>query len=432
MSKVAKEKRNLLTLLLMVATLAYLVVLARQQGDITIMPPEPETVTNQRKSPDNAYYVLRSARDQLHKAEIAPQAVETDKDKELRRRQDDEPNAVDQTLGLWLNSGDPKLPEFLEQYDSVVRTTLKAFEKPYYLCPEIGTFRNGLLKTIDFRGLGFLLTARGVYRARVGQVDTEAFQFLRDAIRLGRMIASDGPVFSYEIGFGIQKPAFMAVQELAEQAPRDVLDPVVTAFKELLAEPVPIDPCIEFRWRMLDESLPKPTRSTGEKKPGEKRPEEYWREYRFGRRLRKAQRFLIKQGEHLRQMAALPFPQYHNWMYNRTEFRGVRHPFCDIPGELDQLVLLRDMQIAWDRGTVTVLALESYRRDHETYPPDLAALVPDYLDEVPEDPFRLEPMIYRQEGNSFWLYSVGYNRRDDHANATQEADMIIHKPSPKP
>ncbi len=59
------------------------------------------------------------------------------------------------------------------------------------------------------------------------------------------------------------------------------------------------------------------------------------------------------------------------------------------------------------------LALEAYKRDHGAYPIYLDVPAPDYIGEMPEDPFTGEPYVYRREGGGFVVYSVGSNGRDD-------------------
>ena len=62
----------------------------------------------------------------------------------------------------------------------------------------------------------------------------------------------------------------------------------------------------------------------------------------------------------------------------------------------------------------TMFALRAYRVEHHTYPATLAALAPGYLPRVPQDPFALsDPLRYRRIGNSYLLYSVGPDGKDD-------------------
>ena len=58
------------------------------------------------------------------------------------------------------------------------------------------------------------------------------------------------------------------------------------------------------------------------------------------------------------------------------------------------------------------LGLFQYKSDHGAFPENLNALTPNYLNELPVDRFSDEPMIYKQLGDHFMLYSVGYDEQD--------------------
>ncbi len=58
-------------------------------------------------------------------------------------------------------------------------------------------------------------------------------------------------------------------------------------------------------------------------------------------------------------------------------------------------------------------ALAAYRAEHREYPERLSQLVPDYLSELPMDPFTDTPFCYEKEDRGFLLYSFGRNRADD-------------------
>ena len=68
--------------------------------------------------------------------------------------------------------------------------------------------------------------------------------------------------------------------------------------------------------------------------------------------------------------------------------------------------------------TVTILALELYKRENGQYPESLNSLVPEYLQAVPSDPFTTKPLIYRKEGNKYILYSCGVDMDDDGGEIT--------------
>lgn len=73
------------------------------------------------------------------------------------------------------------------------------------------------------------------------------------------------------------------------------------------------------------------------------------------------------------------------------------------------------LQINLDHGRIAC-ALERHWLRHRAYPERLDALVPEFLDRVPHDPFDGQPMRYRREGEQgFVLWSIGFDGKDDNA-----------------
>jgi len=65
-------------------------------------------------------------------------------------------------------------------------------------------------------------------------------------------------------------------------------------------------------------------------------------------------------------------------------------------------------------GLLTVLAVLRYEKEKEKYPNDLEELVAaGYLKELPMDPYTDKPLIYKNTGDNFMLYSVGLNFEDN-------------------
>jgi len=77
-------------------------------------------------------------------------------------------------------------------------------------------------------------------------------------------------------------------------------------------------------------------------------------------------------------------------------------------------------------AAVTMFALHEYRRRHGEYPETLAALVPDDLVSVPLDCADHQPLRYRREGDSFILYSIGQDGRDDGGSYNPEHGRAWH------
>ena len=76
------------------------------------------------------------------------------------------------------------------------------------------------------------------------------------------------------------------------------------------------------------------------------------------------------------------------------------------------------------QATRTILALRAYELTHANLPPDLSALVPEFLDEVPVDDFDGQPLRYSAEKKI--VYSVGQNLKDDGGDDTRSGPNDSH------
>ena len=65
-----------------------------------------------------------------------------------------------------------------------------------------------------------------------------------------------------------------------------------------------------------------------------------------------------------------------------------------------------------DQVQATAFAIARFQRVQQRYPFDLQELVPDYLPEVPQDPYQSSPLVYRPNPNGFLVYSIGLDNED--------------------
>jgi hypothetical protein len=72
-----------------------------------------------------------------------------------------------------------------------------------------------------------------------------------------------------------------------------------------------------------------------------------------------------------------------------------------------------DVAVGRLRLLTVELALRCYRSNQGQAPGRLDMLVPKYLRQVPSDPFRGHPLVFRPQGTNWLLYSVGPDRVDD-------------------
>ena len=93
--------------------------------------------------------------------------------------------------------------------------------------------------------------------------------------------------------------------------------------------------------------------------------------------------------------------------------------------------------VAHCRASMLLAALQLYKMDNGRMPGSLSQLVPEYLPELPEDPFSDEDFIYRREGEEWKLYSVGPDMKDNggvhdyndrpKAVEEEETDLLYHR-----
>ena len=69
--------------------------------------------------------------------------------------------------------------------------------------------------------------------------------------------------------------------------------------------------------------------------------------------------------------------------------------------------------VAWNDAADAAIAVELYRRNYGKLPERLEELVPQFLPQVPTDPYDGQPLRYIVREDEYLIYSVGPNRIDD-------------------
>ncbi|MFA5865125.1 MAG: hypothetical protein WC975_10620 [Phycisphaerae bacterium] len=92
-------------------------------------------------------------------------------------------------------------------------------------------------------------------------------------------------------------------------------------------------------------------------------------------------------------------------------------------------------------ATQTVIALQRYKQEHGNLPENLTALIPVYLNHLPQDPYGPGPLTYKRQGSDFILYTFGQNYEDDGGKHEElwgtsrtnlNGDYVFWPPQPKP
>lgn len=73
------------------------------------------------------------------------------------------------------------------------------------------------------------------------------------------------------------------------------------------------------------------------------------------------------------------------------------------------------------------IACKLFRQKNGKNPGALADLVPEYLKDVPLDPFTGKPLIYRLENGELLIYSVGSNLKDDGGRMSKITQLVMPK-----
>ena len=89
--------------------------------------------------------------------------------------------------------------------------------------------------------------------------------------------------------------------------------------------------------------------------------------------------------------------------------------------------------VTFERALATVVAIERFRRAEGHLPASLDELRPRYVDEVPKDPYRKGPFVYRvlpADPAAAWhpgytLWSVGVNGSDDDGSLDSDVVFVL-------
>lgn len=131
------------------------------------------------------------------------------------------------------------------------------------------------------------------------------------------------------------------------------------------------------------------------------------------------QRFYLDQMARLIDVAKIPGPDALRRLDElETRLRQDRFPVrrmfsrMMLPG-MSKAVAKEVRHVTIMRCAQTACAVERYQLKHQTLPPTLEALVPEFLDAIPQDPFTGAPLKYRTRGEGYVVYGIGDDGTDD-------------------
>lgn len=132
--------------------------------------------------------------------------------------------------------------------------------------------------------------------------------------------------------------------------------------------------------------------------------------------------FCLDRLEELADTAGRPGPaaaagqqQFKSYLEELDSWPGRLRPFSRQALPVYASILPKELRaVAVLRCGLTAMAIERWRLAHAgALPPSLAALVPQYLSAIPEDPVAGEPLRFRPRSPGYVVYSVGEDGVDD-------------------
>ncbi|NQT17529.1 MAG: hypothetical protein HQ582_32540 [Planctomycetes bacterium] len=99
---------------------------------------------------------------------------------------------------------------------------------------------------------------------------------------------------------------------------------------------------------------------------------------------------------------------------NASLLTSLTHSFLrNVASHLDIVFHITARGVAMNDAADAAIAVELYRRQHGKLPERLEELVPDFLPQVPTDPFDGQPLRYVVREEEYVIYSVGTDRVDN-------------------
>jgi hypothetical protein len=128
-------------------------------------------------------------------------------------------------------------------------------------------------------------------------------------------------------------------------------------------------------------------------------------------------------------MARVPYYQIKELTKEKQTMRESAPWYFKLSGLLlvdFQSVFLKEATLeAMMLTTQAGLACKIYKNETGHYPENLEALVPDFMDALPTDPFTGKPLIYRLQDSGVLIYSVGSNEKDDEGRGTYQITQLV-------
>ena len=389
-------KRTIIILATAVALLTVLVLAARSYRAAPLIEPETPEMLAKRLAPDNAYHALLALADDLpdRPTRSGPFSLGV-----LRRRG----ALLALELGIRRPDDDPEVVQYIEATRPIAAAVAAVLEEQSYLCAPIDSLDANTEALDAFHNLARILGGHALHAAQRGDAE-DAMRFSLAGLKLGKAVASDGPLENFLKGSSmIDQCAIWAMCLPWDRYAEEELRAFLRALDAL--DPADLDICAAFDWELRLIEAGAYASSESAQRSG------------LRERLKDAalRRFARKGIDNVREAAQLSHAELQTWSSQHQRLRGVEHellPTRLISG-VENAVIARTNTATHADALRALVALDLYHKTHGVYPETLDALTPEFLDTVPIDAYAAAPLRYSPKNGSYTMYSIGPSGQDD-------------------
>lgn len=422
---------GVLACLFVAATALVAVALGTRTGRMPLLPPEPPELTAKRADPENAFFALQKLAETLPTAS-PPLPVIADLDRlPVIADLDRKPGPIGQLIGTTLPDDAPEVIAYLETCRPKIEELREIIRRDIFLLPKIEDAEHWeQMRRLNSNVLapGSLMQATGIHLENQRDYRGATKMYL-DMVLFGQRVRADG-LWS---GTEIERSGLLRLRLMAWQTEdADLLGRTIADLAKLGAGEPPVLPTIKYTVRTrFDAPRSARNRRRGGLEPAVREVRTAFELRRARRELRKVLPSILENIDKSYLDAKRAFQDHDDLSrYSVATIRSAEHALNDATA------LRADI-----RATQAVLAIRWYKIANETLPDSLDALVPDYLPEVPIDPFTEQPLLYKLEDGDYRLYSVSEDGRDGggifdasdtgryrHLHKHLSPDLIFHRP----
>lgn len=387
--------RNTMVVLCLFGLAALTIVVAHLRAPYVPYEEPPEFVAKRLDRENNAYYALLDAAALLP---LTPPEIGYIKDETgFGSNFKPEPESVGSLIRVWRPDDDTLLLEFVEKSKPAMELARAAASKPYFLFPPVDwtasyeqlerpVFQN-LLPLYQLRGLLVLDSASKSCSTNPAE---DACRLMQQALDLSFKMNAD----RYCWFEPAETFATNVIRKSCIEHQREMLQWLDETRRTWTPQQAGIDFCIRH---MLKSELP---RDTGYSR-------RWWRRVSRSAEDRVVflrEKLFVRRHETLyREAAQLIYLQYN---LQKEKFKPLQTPsrrYFDLSPH-GASVNANSRFFARVDGLRIAIALELYRHDHASYPDSLDSLAPDYLSELPLNPYDGSAFSYQREGKDYILY----------------------------